>query len=104
MEHLDVFLRMFVQSLDGEARKWFKTLGDRSITTWEGMEDTFLRKWGEKKDHGHCLTEFNTLRKRHNKGVSEFIKRFNKLYLSLPADMKPHQTAAKVVFVAAFRI
>ena len=66
------------------------------------MEDTFLRKWGEKKYHGHCLTEFNTLKKRHNAGVSEFIKWFNKLYLSLLADMKPHQTAAKVVFVAAF--
>ena len=102
MEHLDVVLRLFVQSLDGEARKWFKTLAGRSVTTWEIMEDTFLRKWGEKKDHGHCLTEFNTLKKRHNEGVSEFIKRFNKLYLNLPADMKPHQTAAKVVFVAAF--
>ena len=66
------------------------------------MEDTFLRKWGEKKDHGHCLTEFNALKKRHNEWVLEFIKRFNKLHLSLPADMKPHQTAAKVFFVAAF--
>ena len=66
------------------------------------MEDTFLRKWGEKKDHGNFFIEFNTLKKRENEGVSEFIKRFNKLYLSLPADMKSHQTAAKVVFVAAF--
>ena len=77
-------------------------MADRSITTWEIMEDTSLRKWGEKKDHGHCLTDFNTLKKRHNEGVSEFIKRFNKLYLSLPVDMKPHQTAAKVVLVAVF--
>ena len=91
-----------MQSLDGEARKWFKTLAGRSITTWDNMEDTFLRKWREKKDHGQCLTEFNTLKKRHNEGVSEFIKRFNKLYLSLLVDMKPHQTATKVVFLAAF--
>ena len=95
-------LRLFVQSLDGEARKWFKTLAGRSITTWDNMEDTFLRKWGEKKGHGQCLTEFTTLKKRHNEGVLEFIKRFNKLYLSLLADMKPHQTAAKFVFVATF--
>ena len=57
---------------------------------------------GEKKDHGYCLTEFNALRKKHNEGVPEFIKRFKKLYSSLPAEMKPHQTAAKVVFVVAF--
>ena len=66
------------------------------------MEDTFLIKWGEKKDHGHCLTKFNTLKKRHNEGVSEFIKRFNKLYMSLPVDMKPHQTTARVFFLAGF--
>ena len=99
---MDVVLRLFLQSLDGEARKWFKTLGNRSVTTWDDMENTFLRKWGEKKYHGQCLTEFNTLKKKHNEGVSEFIKRFHKLYLNLPADMKPHQNAAKVVFIAAF--
>jgi len=26
VEHLDVVLRLFVQSLDGEARNWFKSL------------------------------------------------------------------------------
>ena len=66
------------------------------------MENAFIKKWGEKKDDGYCLIEFNALRKRHNEGVSEFIKRFNKLYASLPAEMKPHQISAKVVFVAAF--
>ena len=95
-------MRLFVQSLDGEAIKWFKTLGDCSINNWEEMENAFTNKWGEKKDHRYYLTESNALRKRHNEDVSKFIKRFNKLYTSLPAEMKPHQIAAKVVFVAAF--
>lgn len=95
-------LRLFLQSLEGEARKWFKNLGNHSVTSWDDMENTFLRKWGEKKDYGQCLTEFNTLKKKHNEGVSEFIKRFNNLYLSLPPKMKPHETVAKIVFIAAF--
>jgi len=33
VEHLDVFLRLFVQSLDGEARKWFKGITNKSIPT-----------------------------------------------------------------------
>ena len=37
VEQLDVVLRLFVQYLDGEARKWFNTLGNRSITNWEEM-------------------------------------------------------------------
>ena len=68
------------------------------------MENVFKRKWGEKKDHEYCLTEFHALRKRPNEDVSSFIKRFNKLYASLSAEMKPHQIAAKVVFVAAFDV
>lgn len=41
VEHLDVVLKFFVQSLDGEARKWFKGLPNNSITTWEEMERLF---------------------------------------------------------------
>ena len=33
VEHLDVVLRLFVQSLDGEARKWFKSLANNTVTT-----------------------------------------------------------------------
>ena len=33
VEQLDVVLRLFIQSLDGEARKWCKALPNASITT-----------------------------------------------------------------------
>jgi len=33
VEQLDVVIRLFVQSLDGEARKWFKGLPNASTTT-----------------------------------------------------------------------
>ena len=48
VEHLDVVLRLFVQYLDGEARKWFKGLPNNSISTWEEMESLFTQRWGEK--------------------------------------------------------
>lgn len=51
VEHLDVAMKLFVQSLDGEARKWFKSLPDASITTWEKFENSFTQKWGEKRNH-----------------------------------------------------
>ena len=41
-------------------------------------------------------------KKRYNENVTEFIKRFNKLYNDLPAEIKPPQAAAKVVFTGAF--
>ena len=76
---MDVVLRLLVQSLDGEARKWFKTLADNAVTTWEEMENSFTQKWGEKRDHGYIFTKFNALKKKHNEDVTKFIRKFNKL-------------------------
>ena len=60
------------------------------------------KKWGEKRDHGYVLIEFNALKKRHNEDVTKFIKRFNKIYNNLPTEIKPPQAAIKVVFAGAF--
>ena len=68
VEHLDVVLRLFVQSLDGEAQKWFKTLASCSITTWDNMEDTFLRKWGRIKIMDNVLLSLIHSRKDIMKG------------------------------------
>ena len=39
----DVWMRVFVQSLDGEARKWFRNLPPSSIADIEGLDDVFLK-------------------------------------------------------------
>ena len=41
---------------------------------------------GEKRDHGYILTEFNAMKKKLDEDISDFIKRFNKLYNNLPAE------------------
>lgn len=102
VEHLDVVLILFVQSLDGEARKWFKALPNVSITTWEDMENYFMKIWGEKREHGYILTELNAMKKKHNEYSSEFIKRFKKFNNSIPNEIKPPQVVAKLVFIGDF--
>jgi hypothetical protein len=66
------------------------------------LEDAFLRKWGERKDHLYYLTEFGSLRKKNSEIVMEFIQRFNKLYNNIPTEVKPSQPTAKVTFAGAF--
>lgn len=44
----DVYMRLFVQSLEGDARKWFRNLSANSIDSWVALEATFLDQWGEK--------------------------------------------------------
>jgi hypothetical protein len=43
VEHADVWMRLFVQSLDGEVRKWFRSLPPNSIVDIDALDDTFLR-------------------------------------------------------------
>ena len=43
IEHEDVWTRLFVQSMDGEARKWFRDLLVGSIVGIEALDEAFLK-------------------------------------------------------------
>jgi hypothetical protein len=43
IENEDVWMRVFVQSLDGEVRKWFRGLAPGSIAGIEALDNVFLR-------------------------------------------------------------
>ena len=42
-EHQDVWMRVFVQSLDGEVRKWFRELPPNFIDGIDALEEAFMR-------------------------------------------------------------
>jgi hypothetical protein len=42
-------MRVFIQSLDGEAKKWFRGLSLGSIVGIEAFDDAFLSHLGDKK-------------------------------------------------------
>lgn len=46
----DVWMRVFVHSLDGEAIKWFRELTPRPIADIEALDEGFLKQWGDNKD------------------------------------------------------
>jgi hypothetical protein len=98
----DVWMRIFVHSLDGEARKWFRALAPGSIDGIEALDDAFLRHWGDKKDFLYYITEFGSLKKEEGESVSDFSKRFNKMYNKIPTEIKPTETSAKITYASAF--
>jgi hypothetical protein len=98
----DVWTRVFVQSLDGQARKWFKELPANSITGIEQLDAAFLKYWGERRDLLYYMSEFGNLKRKEDESVSDFIKRFNKMFGKIPAEIKPSDASAKITFSAAF--
>ena len=102
IEQDDVWTRVFVQSLDGHARKWFKELPAGSVDGIEQLDEVFLRHWGDRRDFSYYITEFGNLRKERNESASDFTKRFNRMYSKIPAETKPSDTSAKITYANAF--
>jgi hypothetical protein len=102
IENEDVWMRVFVQSLDGEVRKWFRGLTPGSIAGIEALDDVFLRQWGDKKYFMYYITEFVSLKRKEGESVSDFSKRFNKMYNKIPVEIKPTEASTKITYASAF--
>lgn len=48
IEHEDAYTRIFVQSLTGNVRIWFKQLQANSINSWVELVNIFKNQWGVK--------------------------------------------------------
>ena len=97
-------MRMFVQSLDREVRRWFRELPTNSITLIEEIQEVFMRNWGDTKDHTNYITEFRDLRRKKDETIEDFSKRFNKMYGRIPAEIKPFETSANLTYENAFDV
>ena len=61
-----------MQSLDGQAKKWFKELPAGSVVGIEALDDIFLKHLGERRDHLYYITEFSNLKRENEESVSNF--------------------------------
>jgi hypothetical protein len=100
--HADVWMRIFVHSLQGKARKWFKALPPGYIDGIEALDNAFLRQWGDKKDFMYYMTEFRYLKRKEGESVFDFSKRFIKMYNKIPSEIKPSEASAKITYASAF--
>jgi hypothetical protein len=100
--HAEVWMRISIHSLEGEARKWFRALPPRSIDGIEALDNAFLRQWGDKKDFMYYMTEFGSLKRKEGDSISDFSKRFNKMYNKIPTEIKPLEASAKITYASTF--
>ena len=98
----DIKMRLFILSLSGEAKKWFRYIPARSIATFEAFQTLFLEICGDKTSPLQVLSQYNNLKKGGFEYVHEFSSRFMRVYNSIPADIKPLVGAAKLHYADAF--
>jgi hypothetical protein len=102
IENEDVWMRVFIQILFGEARKWFRCLAPGSIMSIEALDEAFLRHWGDKKDFLYYITEFGSLKRKEGESISDISKRFNKMYKKIPDEIKPTEAMSKISYASSF--
>jgi len=97
-------MRLFVQSLDVESRKWFRGWAPGSIVGIEYLNDAFLRQWGDKKYVLYYIIEFRSLKRKEGESISDFSKRFNKMYNKIPVEINPTETSSKITYSSALTL
>jgi hypothetical protein len=50
----------------------------------------------------YYITEFGSLKRKEGEYVSNFSKRFNKMYNKIPVEIKPTEASAKITYASAF--
>jgi hypothetical protein len=93
IEHDDVSMRAFSQSLQGDAKAWFRHLQPQSISSWDELREDFCRFWGERKSWDLLLSEFYAMRRMKDETISNFSRRFASLYYKLPKEVQPPEVA-----------
>jgi len=88
IEHDDLFMRIFFQSLQGNAKTWFIHLQLESINSWDELREAFLIFWGEKKPWDLFLSKFYSMRIMNYETISSFNRRFDILYYKMPKEIQ----------------
>jgi len=97
-----VRMRMFVQSLTGDVRTWFRSLNANSITTPDELYQAFTNRWEKKKDPLHILGEYDTIKRGPQETVLEYCARFNNVYNAIPQNLRPPPDLALYKFPDGF--
>ena len=98
----DVRMKIFVQSLTGDVRIWFRALATNSIADSEALYQSFLNRWEKKKDPLHILTEYDNLKRGPQGTIQDYCARFNNVYNAIPQNLRPPPDLALIKFPDGF--
>jgi len=97
-----VRLKIFVQSLTGDVRTWFRALPTNSIADPEALYQSFINRWEKKKDPLHILAEYDTIKRGPQETVLDYCARFNNVYNAIPQNLRPPLDLALYKFSDGF--
>ena len=98
----DVRMRIFVQSLTGDVRTWFRALPANSINDPQALYWNFSNRREKRKDPLHILSKYEGLKRGPQETVQDYCTRFNNVYNVIPQNLRPPPDLALIKFPDAF--
>jgi hypothetical protein len=95
-------MRLFMQILSGEVRKWFKALPATNIQYFTTFETSFITRWGDKKNPLQLLTQYNNMKRVSDEMVQELSACFMRVYNSIPTEVQPPPGAVQLRYTDSF--
>jgi hypothetical protein len=81
----DVVMKLFSNTLHGDAKKWYDNLPNASITSMDQFEEVFLEEWGIKsEDIPILLKNFEDIKQSENETLFDFQSRFEGTLYQIP--------------------
>ena len=80
---------MLALSLQGKVKSWFKDLPATRIRNFHQFTQVFLDRWAVMGNVFLIIKEYNHLKRQPRETVQHFSARFNKVYYSMPAKIRP---------------
>lgn len=100
--HEDIQMKLFVQTLEDDARDWFLFLPACSISSWDELLSAFMMQFGERVSISDYFDKFLKIQIRNGELVLEFNIRFAKILNEIPESYKPDDQMCLVVYLSAF--
>jgi hypothetical protein len=86
----DVVMKLFSNTLHGNAKKWYDNLPNASITSMNQLEEIFLEEWGiQLEDISVLLKNFEHIRQTENETLWNFQSRFEHTLYQIPKGHCP---------------
>ena len=100
--HEDVYMKLFVQTLEGDARDWFSFLPACFIASWSELHSTFMEQFGEQVSMSDSYDKFFKIHIGSDELVPQFNIKFVKILNGILESYRPNDKMCLAIYLGAF--
>ena len=95
-------MKLFVQTLEGDARDWFCFLPARFISSWSELHSTFMEQFGEWVSMFDSYDKFFKIHIGSDELVPQLNIRFARSLNDIPESYRPNDQMCLAIYFGAF--